>query len=165
MKISIIVGLGNQGKEYARTYHNVGFLAIQRFRELFETRNEKAIPLLLTAEGMMNVSGASVLQLLRKHHKTAEELLLVHDDTDLALGTYKYSVGRGSAGHKGVESVIQALGTSQFSRLRIGVREPLTTSKALDLVLSPISPSAMPVLQQVFEEVFTSCVLPVATHP
>ncbi|OGG63565.1 hypothetical protein A3D66_02405 [Candidatus Kaiserbacteria bacterium RIFCSPHIGHO2_02_FULL_50_9] len=138
----IVIGLGNPGEEYARTRHNAGRIAVSQFRELesFEAFTEnkkyrsyiadgligKEKVLLLLPETFMNKSGLAAAAAV-KSKKVAEKLIVVHDDLDLPLGKFKISFGRSSGGHRGVESIIRALKTKDFVRLRIGV--------------SPIAPS------------------------
>jgi len=132
----VIIGLGNPGKEYEATRHNAGRRAVSAFRELesFEafTENKKYRSLiadgtigkekilLLLPETFMNKSGLAAAAAI-KSKKGAEKLIVVHDDLDLPLGSFKISFGRSSGGHRGVESIIRALKTKDFIRLRIGV--------------------------------------------
>ncbi len=132
----IIVGLGNPGKEYEKTRHNAGrnaveLLAKQEGFGAFDF-NKKANALvaagkigkeavtLVLPETMMNASGKAVSTFI-KTPKAAKNLLVVHDDLDLPLGTIKMVFGRGSGGHKGVESVMRAVRTQDFARIRIGI--------------------------------------------
>lgn len=152
--IKLIIGLGNPGKEYERTYHNAGFLAID-----FLTKNSP-IPKLLKTDVFMNQSGSFVAKISKKHHIKSDEILIIHDDSDIELGNYKLSFGRGSAGHNGVESIIKALKTKNFWRLRIGIRPSVrvnpsqtkinTFKKAGDFVLKKINKKDLETLNQVF---------------
>ena len=153
MRLRLIIGLGNSGVEYTHTYHNVGFLAVHYFRGLARAHTF-SLPedRLLLTDGSMNTSGAFVRTALARFKVPPAELLLVHDDSDIALGHYKFSFSRGSAGHKGVEDVVRALGTNVFWRLRIGIRKEGDHTKALDLVLQPIPEDAKKILTGVFEE-------------
>ena len=132
----VIVGLGNPGKEYEKTRHNAGRMAVELIakKEGFgdfvfnktsnalvakgDIEGEKAA--LVLPETMMNLSGKAVAAFV-KTPKAAADLLVVHDDLDLPLGTVKMVFGRGSGGHKGVESIMRAVKTKDFARLRIGV--------------------------------------------
>ncbi|OGG93337.1 aminoacyl-tRNA hydrolase [Candidatus Kaiserbacteria bacterium RIFCSPLOWO2_12_FULL_52_8] len=132
----VIVGLGNPGKEYEKTRHNAGRSAVELFakQEEFDefVFNKKANSLvskgvvkgekmeLVLPETMMNLSGKAV-SVFVKSPKAAKNLLVIHDDLDLPLGTIKMVVGRGRGGHKGVESVMRTIKTKDFVRLRIGV--------------------------------------------
>jgi len=124
-KIKLIVGLGNPGKEYEHTRHNMGFLFIEILENNF--KNKKII--LAKTEVFMNKSGTAVLALIKQLKTKPENVLIVHDDIDILWGDFKFSFGRSSAGHKGVESVIKALKTKNFWRLRFGIQP--TFAKAM----------------------------------
>jgi PTH1 family peptidyl-tRNA hydrolase len=113
----LIVGLGNPGGKYRNTRHNVGFRVID---ELGSLNKEKVV--LLKPKTFMNLSGRAVKPLIIKYKISVIDLWVIHDDIDLPLGRIKISKGRGSAGHKGVESIIKELGTKNFIRFRIGVQ-------------------------------------------
>ncbi|MFH0712389.1 MAG: aminoacyl-tRNA hydrolase [Candidatus Jorgensenbacteria bacterium] len=140
-KIRLIIGLGNPDKEYENTYHNAGFLFADYLKK------QKPAMSVSKSDASMNLSGAFVRKVLQKRGVKPEEFILVHDDSDLALGKYKIGFGRGSAGHKGVESVIKALRTKNFWRVRIGIRDAKpreilreTTRKKADLPRRPLRP-------------------------
>jgi len=128
----VIVGLGNPGKEYEKTRHNAGRSVVELFGKLEGVDefvfNKKANALiaegkkmtLVLPETMMNNSGKAVAAFV-KSPKAAKDLLVVHDDLDLPLGVMKMVFARGSGGHKGVESVMRAIKTQDFARLRIGI--------------------------------------------
>ena len=128
----IIVGLGNPETKYKNTPHNIGFEAIDRiakennFPDFKLSKKFKAIisekddTILVKPETYMNNSGQSVAKLV-KFYKT-KDLTVIHDDIDLPLGKIRVSQNRGSAGHKGIESIIKELGTKDFKRIRIGIQ-------------------------------------------
>jgi len=129
----VVVGLGNPGKEYEKTRHNAGRLAVELIGKDFEFMPNKtahalvakgdvggASVTLVLPETMMNLSGKAVAAFI-KTPKAAKNLLVIHDDLDLPLGTIKMVVGRGSGGHKGVESVMRAVKSKDFARIRIGI--------------------------------------------
>ncbi len=132
----IIVGLGNPGEEYEGTRHNTGRIFLDAFLEQFEfpewksdkklgaliSKNKigKESVTLLEPEGFMNNSGKS-LKPLALSPKQIEKLVVIYDDLDLALGTFKISFNRGSGGHRGIESLIKALKTRAFIRVRVGI--------------------------------------------
>jgi len=157
IKPSLIIGLGNPGKEYEKTYHNVGILFIDySINKMPPTSNFK----FLISNTFMNQSGNFVKAALKKYKIKPEEVLIVHDDSDIELGKYKISFGRGSAGHRGVESIIKSLGAKNFWRLRIGIRRRLTRTlrgltqtKAIDLVLKKINKKDLEVLEKVFQTI------------
>ncbi len=132
----IVVGLGNPGAAYEKTRHNAGRIALGFFREkngFANWREEKRTHALVSEgeiagqgvtliepETYMNLSGECVKQYL-KYPKDRDALVVVHDEMDLPLGTYKISYDRSSGGHNGVQSIIDHLGSQQFVRVRIGV--------------------------------------------
>ncbi len=135
-KIQACIGLGNEGKEYQHTYHNIGALAASCFKS-WAVEDEHTGLLFKSPEGFMNTSGLAIVPWLKKHNVSTDAFLLIHDDSDLLVGDYKISFGGGCAGHNGVQSVIDALGTPDFWRLRIGISsaDELVRAKALDFVL------------------------------
>lgn len=132
----VIVGLGNPGKEYEKTRHNAGRSAVELiakqegFDEFVFNKTSNALvakgvvgsekATLVLPETMMNLSGKAVAA-FAKTPKAAKNLLVIHDDLDLPLGTVKMVFGRGSGGHKGVESIMRATKTKEFARIRIGI--------------------------------------------
>ena len=128
-KIKLIIGLGNPGKEYDRTRHNAGFL----FIDALESKNfppTEDVPkgqknkkiILAKSESFMNESGKAVAAAIKFYKLKPENILVAHDDIDILWGTFKFSFGRSSAGHKGVESIIKALKSKNFWRIRIGIQ-------------------------------------------
>lgn len=131
--LDIVIALGNPGSEYTHTYHNAGALFIRFLSESFlQQAQDISLSRPKTVESLgtfMNVSGPAVQKFLKKDGIKPTQLLLVHDDVDVPIGEYKFSFGSGAAGHHGVESVIETLGTKDFWRLRIGIAK---TIEALD---------------------------------
>lgn len=112
----LIIGLGNPGKEYKNTRHNVGHMVVDHL--------EKKKPdnfALAKTETFMNKSGLAVKKLIRNRKMGIENLIVIHDDIDLPIGQFKIQKNRGAAGHKGVQSIINELGTKDFWRVRIGI--------------------------------------------
>jgi len=163
----IIVGLGNPGKEYEKTRHNVGRILIESFRKknnLPEWENEKKKGFLISKgdideykvalilpELFMNKSGVSIKSIITSKNK-AEKLIVVHDDIDLGFLNHKISFGRGSAGHRGLESIIKAIGTKDFIRVRVGVspttpsgkiKKPKGEKRVLDFLMGDFSKKEM----------------------
>ena len=133
----LVVGLGNPGREYANTRHNVGWMVVDElarrlgagFRgkfsgQLAETRLDDARIALLKPETYMNLSGSSVQAAARFFKVDPEHVLVVHDEGDFDLGRLQARQGGGLAGHNGLRSIAQSLGTQDFLRLRIGVGRP-----------------------------------------
>ena len=151
----LVAGLGNPGREYEQTRHNVGWMVADElarrhggsFRSKFSGRvaevraGEKRLAL-LKPETFMNESGRSVGAAGRFFKVPPEQILLVHDDVDLAEGRLQVRRGGGLAGHNGLRSIAQHLGTNDFLRLRIGVGRPERGDRrpVADYVLSPFDP-------------------------
>ena len=152
----LVAGLGNPGREYERTRHNVGWLVADElarrhggsFRSKFSGRvgevrlGERRLAL-LKPETYMNESGRSVGAAVRFYKVAPERALVVHDDADLEEGRLQARLGGGLAGHNGLRSIAQHLGTNDFLRLRIGVGRPERGDRrpVADYVLSPFDPS------------------------
>ncbi len=114
--MKLIVGLGNPGPKYKGTRHNAGSEVLD------ELAKEKTAGLVLAKpKTYMNNSGKAVKEMVKYYKIRPEDLWVVHDDIDLPLGEFKISKGRGSAGHKGVQSIINELGTKNFNRIRVGI--------------------------------------------
>ena len=147
--IKLIIGLGNPEIKYQNTYHNVGHQFINHVKEnLRATRYQS-----LTTDCSVNQSGLFIQKTLNYYHFNPENLLIVHDDSDITLGKYKFSFSRSSAGHKGINSVIQNLNTKDFWRLRIGIRPKEYRGKAEKFVLKKISAQNREVLKTTFQEI------------
>ena len=155
----LVAGLGNPGREYERTRHNVGWLVVDELARrhggswrskfsgsLAEVRVDGSKLALLKPETYMNESGRSVAAATRFFKVPAESLLVVHDDVDLEPGRLQARRGGGLAGHNGLRSLGQHLGTQDFLRLRIGVGRPGRGDPrpVKDWVLSPFAPDEDP---------------------
>jgi peptidyl-tRNA hydrolase, PTH1 family len=151
----LVAGLGNPGREYERTRHNVGWLVADElarrhggsFRSKFsgrlaETRLDGLRLALLKPETYMNESGRSLGAAARFFKVEPSSLVVVHDDVDLESGRLQARLGGGLAGHNGLRSIAQSLGTNDFLRLRIGVGRPGRGDRrpVADYVLSPFEP-------------------------
>lgn len=137
-QIKLVIGLGNPGPEYENTYHNAGFLFIDflmknprnlKFDPPAKTSAQAGIRSLkfLKSGAYMNMSGGFVQKAMKKYKTAPEELLVIQDDSDITLGNFKFSFGRGAAGHKGMGSIMAALKTKSFWRVRIGIRPPVSS--------------------------------------
>jgi len=140
----IIIGLGNPGRKFFGTRHNLGFAFLNylknlgdfdewQSKDLFRAKIAKGklfgkAVILAKPQTFMNNSGEAVLKLFKFYKVLPENIWVVHDDIDLDLGKIKIVKGKGSAGHKGVESIIKSLGTKDFVRFRIGIK-PLKISE------------------------------------
>lgn len=159
----LVVGLGNPGEEYRNTYHNIGSLLVEKIVESlngnFSEWSGKSFYYFKAGELVfikpktyMNESGGAVYSAMKHFGIESDNLLVVHDDADLPLGTYKIDFDRGSAGHNGIKSIIDELGSSAFWRIRIGVRGD-NNEKAGDFVLNKIPASQKDELDQVLIDI------------
>jgi len=151
--VSLIVGLGNPGREYAATRHNVGFQIVTRLAErhglsFSRMQNQALIStgrigdvrvVLAKPQTWMNESGKAVAPLVRFYKVELVHLLVVYDDLDIPLGMIRLRSGGGSGGHRGMRSVIERLGTQDFPRLRVGIGRPPGRMDPVDYVLQPFS--------------------------
>ena len=154
----LVVGLGNPGKEYESTRHNIGFKVIDRISKDLQIPVLKGQCNALIGQGtidghkiilakpqtFMNLSGGSVLELMNWYKIEAHHLVLIYDDLDLDIGQLRIRPKGNSGGHKGVGSVIHRLGTTEFARVRIGIGKPdqlIEGEKGSDYVLSKIPKS------------------------
>lgn len=151
----LLVGLGNPGREYRDTRHNVGFQAVDRLCASFGIKLTRLQSKALIGTGLweerkivlakpqtfMNLSGQAIASLLRFYKIPLSQLLVFHDDIDLPVGTVRIRPGGGSAGQRGLASTIQQLGTQDFPRLRIGVGRPPGQMQAADYVLQNFMPA------------------------
>lgn len=150
--VKLIVGLGNPGIEYQFTPHNLGFLVIDRIAEQHkvEVRNRQCraltaravigleTVLLAKPETFMNLSGLSVRELVVEYDARPEtDLIVIQDELDFPLGTIRIHRNRSSAGHNGIESIIGALGTQDFLRIRMGVAPDRKVEDGITYLLSP----------------------------
>jgi PTH1 family peptidyl-tRNA hydrolase len=159
--VKLIVGLGNPGIEYQFTPHNVGFLAVDRIaserRVDIRNRQCRALtariqvgdePVLLAKpETYMNLSGVSVRELVAEYEAKPEaDLIVIQDELDFPLGTLRIHTRRSSAGHNGIESIIGALGTQDFLRIRIGVAPERKVEDGQSYLLSPFRKAELAVV-------------------
>jgi len=164
--VKLIVGLGNPGIEYQFTPHNLGFLALDRIAEQCKVEVSKRQHRALTAratigseqvllakpETFMNLSGLSVRELVAAHNVNVQaELIVVQDELDFPLGTLRLHRNRSSAGHNGIESLIGALGTQDFLRLRMGVAPDRKIEDGMSYLLSPMRKAQLRVLDGVLD--------------
>lgn len=165
-----IVGLGNPGEEYRESRHNTGRMAVELFErtshpDLSFGKGGKAT--IINSSEFMNNSGKAVVKFI-KSKKAAQNLIVVYDDVDLPLGTMKISFNRSSGGHRGLESIIKALKTREFTRIRIGISPttasgkikkagsnlpPKQSEKAmLDFILGKFKPSEIEILKKILKK-------------
>ena len=165
--MKLIVGLGNPGIEYQFTPHNMGFLAVDRIAEqcgvrvnnrhcraqTARTRLAGQEVVLAKPETYMNLSGTSVAELVREYEaQPGQDLILLYDELDLPFGTMRIRPRGRSAGHNGVESVIGALGTQEFTRIRMGVGPDYPVGDGAKYVLGQFKKAQFPVVDQVLDQ-------------
>jgi PTH1 family peptidyl-tRNA hydrolase len=164
--VKLIVGLGNPGIEYQLTPHNMGFLAIDRIANQcgVQVRNRQcraltaravigSEPVLLAKpETYMNLSGMSVRELITKYEVRPDaDLIVIYDELDLPWGTIRIRQRGSSAGHNGMESVIDALGTQEFLRVRLGVAPDRKIADGMKYLLAPFRKARLKTLDAVLD--------------
>lgn len=162
----LVVGLGNPGTEYARTRHNAGFIFIKQLAREYKVkfiRIKRAAyaevankfpehVILAVPKTYMNKSGVAVKYLVNRFKAAGEDVVVAYDDFDLELGDIRIRK-RGSAGsHKGLRSIIQELGTQEFTRIRIGIGPLPQAEDAADFVLSPFTKDERPFFKESLEK-------------
>ncbi len=165
--MKLIVGLGNPGIEYQFTPHNMGFLAVDRIAEqcgvrvnnrhcraqTARTRIAGHEVVLAKPETFMNLSGASVGELVREYEvKPEEDLVLLYDELDLPFGTLRVRPRGRSAGHNGVQSIIGALDTQEFTRVRLGIGPDYPVGDGAKYVLSQFKKAQLEVVSEVLDQ-------------
>ena len=161
----VILGLGNPGRSYDRSRHNVGFRCVDALAYRHGIRVEERRRHVVLGHGelagtsvalakprtYMNRSGIAARYLLDRFHARPEELLVVYDDMDLPVGTIRLRASGGAAGHHGIESIIAELGTQEFPRLRIGVGHPPERGDAVSHVLGPFTTEEAKAIEEPLE--------------
>ncbi len=158
--MKLIVGLGNPGKKYEKTRHNAGFrilkhlalhldaglpVANEKFNaEIAEARVNGDRVVLARPLTFMNLSGNAVKAIARFYKIEPSDILVVHDEMDYPVGRIAFAARGGDAGHNGVASVIESLGTDAFCRLRVGIGRPMSPLKKEDYVLMPFEKNEIP---------------------
>lgn len=158
-KIRMIAGLGNPGEEYAQTRHNAGFKAIDELARQAnvtywknqagaeiasikvndaEAEGGKREVILVKPQSYMNTSGGPISKLCAQYKVSVEELLVIHDELDIPAGDVRIKVGGGHAGHNGLRSIIDKMGSRDFSRVRVGIGNPPGRMPVADFVLKQL---------------------------
>ena len=177
--MKLIVGLGNPGRGYANNRHNIGSACLNHFARMQSIRFDKkqgkariglgevagSEVVVAKPQTYMNRSGQSVSLLVRKFDVSPDDLLVIHDDLDLALGKIRIRQGGSSGGHKGIESIISCLGSQNFIRIRVGIGRPIknegctefSEDEIINYVLSDFTPdekqAITPVIPRVSEAI------------
>lgn len=169
--MKLIVGLGNPGKKYEKTRHNIGFMVLDKLAadnkltKWNKGAKAHALYLQLALDGQLiellkpltfiNNSGHAVSYVAKKHNLRPTDIVVIHDDLDLPCGKIKISFGRSSAGHQGVQSIIENLKTKDFTRLRIGIA-PLSAEKLQDtirFVLQKFTNAEQKIIKDIMEKI------------
>ena len=173
--MKLIVGLGNPGRKYQNTRHNVGFLIVEQLAR----QNQVAIDgeycgaligrwlragesvVLAKPQTFMNRSGTAVKQLLEEYNATVDDLLVVFDDLDLPFGRIRIRPNGSAAGHRGILSIQEHLAGTPFCRVRVGIGRPPEGMDAADYVLEPFNATEQDSLREVIERAAASveCIL------
>ena len=166
----LIVGLGNPGEEYDNTYHNLGFLAIDRLATAQGIRVTRAEGRAITGLGRiagtdvvlakpqtyMNLSGGSVKELLAKYTLPVDRLLLIYDELALDWGSMRIRPKGSAGGHNGVSSIIRSVGTEEIARIRLGIRPERPVKEMKSYVLAKIRRAQLETLDPLLDEVVTA---------
>lgn len=161
----LIIGLGNPGPDYTGTRHNMGFLSLDRISERLKIPIKKTSPkeavgrgrfvnedvILLKPLGYMNRSGDVVAPLVFRENVDGSRILVITDDMDLPLGTIRFRVKGGSAGHRGMESIMTRLGHGDFGRIRLGIGRPGTEQDSSSYVLSEFTDDEHPIMERMLD--------------
>jgi len=163
--LKVIAGLGNPGEKYAYTRHNIGFMVISELADRFKINSsykfdgligdfffggEKII--IFQPMKYMNKSGQPIYKVLDYFGIEPEDLLIIHDDLDLELGSMRFKQNGGSGGHNGIKSIINNLGTDNFKRLKIGIGRPSKNIPVPDFVLTTFKGEEKDVSEKVVKD-------------
>ncbi|MBZ4221170.1 aminoacyl-tRNA hydrolase [Bacillus wiedmannii] len=170
-RMKLIVGLGNPGREYELTRHNIGFMAIdelakrwnislneQKFKGIFGAgfvNGEKVI--LLKPLTYMNLSGESIRPLMDYYKIDVEDFVVLYDDLDIPVGKLRLRMKGSAGGHNGVKSTISHLGTQEFQRIRMGIDRPKNGMKVVDYVLGRFTSEEIPDVSYSIEKAADAC--------
>lgn len=172
--MKLIVGLGNPGEGYARTRHNAGWMVVDAFAKKFRIDVAKHEKEAMTGEGRvgggsvkvakpltyMNLSGDAVRLLVNAYLDSTDDLMVVFDEIDLPLGKLRIKPSGSAGTHNGMRSIVEALGTERFARLRVGVRgETQADYRLRDYVLDEFTPEEAPVVEKTIERAVDALVL------
>ena len=160
--MKLIVGLGNPGNEYKQTRHNAGFMFIdelasvyniavnkKRYKSFFGKGPISDIEVVLAKpQTYMNLSGESVILMLKGFNLSADDLIIIHDDMDMDIGRLRIRDKGSHGGHKGIKSIIDAIDTDSFVRIKIGVGRPRAGMDSSDYVLANFKKDELPILKE-----------------
>ncbi len=160
--MKLIIGLGNPGKEYENTRHNIGFMVLDRYlknvdyREKFQAKYYKTtlygeIVYFVKPLTYMNLSGISVKEFVRFFNISIADILVIQDDLDQPFGKYKLKKNSSSGGHNGIKSIINELKSDEFIRLKIGIKND-TLKDAANFVLNKFTSQELNIIEDMFPE-------------
>ncbi|MBK3332317.1 aminoacyl-tRNA hydrolase [Persephonella atlantica] len=174
--IKAVIGLGNPGKQYEKTRHNIGFMVAdavvshlkcskkyieKSFSHIYECHDHDVI--VAKPQTYMNNSGIAVKNLIEDYKLSPDEILVIYDDLDLPLGTVKLRKKGSSGGHRGLQSIIQELKTESFPRLRIGIGRPERKEQVVEYVLSSFDKKEQLLVEKIIQH-GAQCVLNVLKY-
>lgn len=159
----LIVGLGNPGKKYANSKHNIGFMAIDKFAETYKIKPKNSVKfnaeifefddcVLAKPKTFMNNSGYSILKIVEYYNIDLEDVLIIYDDVALPFSKLRLRYKGGSGGHNGIKSILAHLSSENFNRLRIGI-DKSDNKEMKDYVLSDFSKAELKILDDVMIDV------------
>ncbi|MBZ4653400.1 MAG: peptidyl-tRNA hydrolase [Peptococcaceae bacterium] len=167
--MKLIVGLGNPGKKYEKTRHNIGFMIVDELAAslgfTIEKKQNQALlglgflegtkVLLAKPQTYMNKSGEAVLEVLNYYQDSIDDLIVIHDDLDMEFGRIRFKPGGGTGGHNGLKSITQMLNSPDYGRLKIGIGRPPQFMKVENYVLSEFTGAEKKVLPEVIKVAVT----------
>ena len=150
--MKLIVGLGNPGKVYENTRHNIGFMVIdkylgdvkfkEKFNGLYYETNKSDKVIFIKPQTFMNNSGECVSKFAKYYDVKSNDILVIQDDLDIEVGNYKFKINSSSGGHNGIKSIIKHLGTDNFFRMKVGIKN-IKKGDTIDFVLGKFSKEDM----------------------
>ena len=167
--MKLIIGLGNPGLKYQNTRHNLGQKIIKEYvetlratsltkknldAEIYELGQGSQKTIFAISTGFMNDSGTPVQKISQYYKINPSDIYIVHDDLDLEIGDYRIQFDRGPAGHNGIKSIIENLGTQAFNRIRIGIGKPINDIPLEDYVLQPFSKPESDIIKTLIPKIF-----------
>jgi PTH1 family peptidyl-tRNA hydrolase len=163
--LRVIAGLGNPGEKYANTKHNIGFMITAALARKYSIKSSYKFDglygdyffggekiMIFQPMKYMNRSGQPIQKILKYYEIPPENLLVIHDDLDLDLGTIRFKKGGGSGGHNGIKSIIERIGTDDFKRLKVGIGRPPENIPVSDYVLSKFQGEEKDIAKNVIEK-------------
>jgi len=165
--MKIVFGLGNPGKKYEKSKHNIGFIAIDelaqnlgltfnqtKFKSVYaEGRIGTEKIILVKPQTFMNLSGEAVQPWIDYYNFSAEDIVVIYDDMDLPIGKIRLRTKGGHGGHNGMKSIIKQLGTKEFNRIRVGIGRPIPEQTVISHVLSRFKKETVPEMKEAVQQV------------